>query len=142
MNPGMRPFDKVEVRRAVAAAIDREHYRLLKPAYVTVLTQLLPPAVPGYDPEVEGQHHDYAAALEHMRRAGYPYDPATGRGGWPEPIVYPLYDQGLLVSTAQLLQQDLAKIGLVLELKLVSWPAFLALQQRPRGASMSQANWE
>ena len=31
MNTRMAPFDNVEVRRAVAAAIDREHYRLLKP---------------------------------------------------------------------------------------------------------------
>ena len=142
MNTRMPPFDNVEIRRAVAAAIDREHYRLLKPAYVTPLTQLVPPDVPGYDPDVRGQRHDYAAALEHMRKAGYPFDPATGKGGWPDPIVYPLYDQGLLVFTAQLLQQDLAKIGLRLDLRLVSWPAFLALQERPGGAAISQANWE
>jgi len=77
-----------------------------------------------------------------MRRAGYPYDPVTGIGGWPEAIVYPLYDQGLLLYTAQVLQQDLARIGLRLELKLMSWPAFLALQQRPGGAAMSQGNWD
>jgi len=142
MNTRMPPFDHIEIRRAVAAAIDREHYRLLKPAYLTVLTQLLPPDVPGYDPDVRGQGYDYPAALEHMRKAGYPYDPVTGKGGWPEPIVYPLYDQGLLVFTAQLLQQDLARIGLHLDLRLMSWPAFLALQERPGGAAISQANWE
>lgn len=142
MNTRMAPFDNVEIRRAVAAAIDREHYKAIKPAYMTVLGQLIPPGIPGYDPTVVGQRHDYAAALEHMRKAGYPYDPATGAGGWTKPIVYPLYDKGLLVHTAQLLQQDLAKIGLRIELKLVSWPAFLALQQRPGGAAMSQANWE
>ncbi len=142
MNTRMAPFDNIEVRRAVASAIDREHYKALKPGSVTVLTQLLPPGVPGYDPHVDGQHFDYPAALDHMRKAGYPYDPATGRGGWPKPVIYPLYDQGLVVYTAQLLQQDLAKIGLHIELKLVSWPAFLAMQQRPGGAAMSQANWE
>jgi len=142
MNTSMPPFDNVEIRRAVAAAIDRDHYKAIKPGYMTVLTQLLPPGVPGYDPDVQGQRYDYAAALDHMRRAGYPYDPATGKGGWPRPVVYPLYDQGLLVYTAQLLQQDLAKIGLRIELELLSWPAFLAVQQRPGGAAMSQANWE
>jgi ABC-type transport system substrate-binding protein len=142
MNTRIAPFDNVEIRRAVSAAIDREHYKALKPAYMTVLTQLLPPGVPGYDPAVQGQRYDYPAALDHMRKAGYAYDPVTGVGGWPRPIVYPLYDQGLLVFTAQLLQQDLAKIGLRIELKLVSWPAFLAMQQRMGAVAMSQANWE
>ena len=141
MNTRVAPFDNVEVRRAVAAAIDREHYRLLKPGYMTILTQPIPPDVPGFDSDAPCQRYDYAAALDHMRKAGLPYDPATGRGGWPEPIVYPLYDQGFLVYSAQILQQELARIGLRIELRLVSWPAFLALQQRPLGAAMSLGNW-
>jgi ABC-type transport system substrate-binding protein len=118
---------------------------MIRPSNMTVLTQLVPPGLPGFEgfeAQVGGQRHDLDAALEHMRRAGYPFDPATGKGGWPSPIVYPLYDQGLLAYTAQLLQQDLARIGLRLELELVTYPTFLALQQRPDGAAMSQANWE
>jgi peptide/nickel transport system substrate-binding protein len=109
---------------------------------MTVLTQLMPPGAPGYDPEATGQRYDYAAALEHMRLAGYPYDPVTGKGGWPDPIVYPLYEGGTNVYTAQLLQQDLARIGLRIVLKLMSWPAFLAAHQRPDGAAISQMAWE
>jgi ABC-type transport system substrate-binding protein len=142
MNTRMPPFDNVEVRRAVAAAIDWEHVRLLNPAYLTLSNQPIPPGVPGHDPAVSGQHYDYAAALEHMRRAGHPYDPLTGKGGWPDPIVYPIYDRGLLVYSAQVVQQELAKIGLRIELRLVSWQAFLALQNRPGGAALSQGNWE
>ena len=145
MNTTMPPFDNVEVRRAVAAAIDREHYRLLKPAYVTPLDQPIPPGIPGYASDDvrcrRGQRYDYAAALEHMRKAGFPYDPATGRGGWPYPIDYVVYDQGLLIYTAQLLQQELAKIGLRIELRLVSWQTFLTLQHRRGGAAMSPGNW-
>lgn len=142
MNTRVAPFDNVEVRRAVAAAIDREHYRLLEPESITVLTQPIPRGVAGYDRGIEGQRFDYTAALEHMRKAGYPYDPATGRGGWPRPIVYPLYDRALLAFTAQLLEQDLARIGLRLELRLMSWQAFLAMQERPGAAAMSQGAWE
>src|SRR5260370_19520559 len=77
-----------------------------------------------------------------MRKGGYPYDPETGKGGWTQSIDYPLYDGGLLVFPAQLLQQDLARIGLRIELKLMSWQAFLALQERPLATALSQANWQ
>jgi ABC-type transport system substrate-binding protein len=140
MNTRMAPFDNVEIRRAVAAAIDREHQVLMQPSRMSVLTQALPLMLQD-DPSFAGQRYDYAAALEHMRKAGYPYDPATRTGGWPHPIEYLLYDQGLNVYTEQLVQQDLAKIGLRLSFKMVSWTAFLALQEREGASQMSQGNW-
>jgi len=141
MNTRLPPFDNVEIRRAVAAAIDRDHYRMIKPANMTPLSQVIPPAVPGYDPTFEGQRYDYAAALEHMRAAGYPFDPATGRGGWPHPVEYLLYDQGVVLYTAQVLQQELAKIGIHIALKVVSWPAFLAMRTDASRAGMSLGSW-
>jgi ABC-type transport system substrate-binding protein len=137
MNTRMPPFDNVEVRRAVAAAIDRSQYTAIRPANMSVLTELLPRNVPGFDPSFEGQRCDYGAALEHMRRAGYPYDPVTGAGGWPEPIVYVVTDYSVSFYTAQILQQQLARIGLRIELRLVSWPAYLAIVQRPGASAMS-----
>jgi ABC-type transport system substrate-binding protein len=142
MNTRMPPFDNVEIRRAVAAAIDREHYRLLQPTRTTPLYQALPGSVADDDPAFPAQRYDYRAALEHMRKAGYPYDPATGMGGWPDPIEYLLYDQGAPALTAQVLVQELAKIGLRLKLRVVSWPAFLALQERQGASPMSQGNWQ
>jgi ABC-type transport system substrate-binding protein len=136
MNTRVPPFDNVEIRRAVAAAIDREHYRMTGPARMRVLTQALPSSV-AVDPTFVGQRYDYAAALEHMRKAGYPYDPTTGRGGWPEPIEYLLYDQGAVTLTSALLQQDLARIGLRIRLKIVSWPTFLTLQAREGAVAIS-----
>jgi ABC-type transport system substrate-binding protein len=141
MNTRMPPFDNVEIRRAVAAAIDRSQYMSLRPAYMSPLTQLLPRNVPGFDPSFEGQRYDYDAALEHMRRAGYPYDPATGRGGWPEPVVYVVTDYSTSFYTSQILQQQLAKIGLRIVLRLVSWTAYLAITQRPGASAMSAQGW-
>jgi ABC-type transport system substrate-binding protein len=141
MNTRMPPFDNVEIRRAVAAAIDRDHYRMILPTRMTPMGQVIPKDVPGFDPSFEGQRHDYAAALDHMRKAGYPFDPSTGRGGWPHPVEYLLYESAI-TPVAQLLQQDLSKIGLRVELKMVSWSAFLALQERPDGAAMSMGSWE
>jgi ABC-type transport system substrate-binding protein len=140
MNTQMAPFDNLEIRRAVASAIDREHLRLVQPSRMSVLTQALPKTL-WDDPSFVGQRYDYPAALEHMKKAGYPFDPATGIGGWAAPIEYLLFDQGLDVYTAQLVQQDLAKIGLRLRLRLVSYSAFLTLQQRAGASAMSQGNW-
>jgi ABC-type transport system substrate-binding protein len=142
MNTRMAPFDNVEIRRAVAAAIDRDHYVMIQPSRMNALYQALPGAIAETDLSFPRQRYDYPAALEHMKKAGHPYDPATDTGGWPQPIEYVMYDVGIPTLSSQLLQQDLAKIGLRIRLKMVSWPAFLALQGRPDGAQMSQGNWE
>jgi ABC-type transport system substrate-binding protein len=141
LNTRMPPFDNVEIRRAVAAAIDWTHVRLLEPTSITLSPQPIPPGIPGHDASVPGQQHDLAAALEHMKRAGHPFDPQTGRGGWPASIVVPVYDQGLDGSVAQLVEQDLKKIGLRLDLRLVSWQTLLAIRDRPDGAAMAAASW-
>lgn len=141
MNTRLAPFDDVEVRRAVAAAIDRDQLAMLNRVNVSPMTQLLPRGVPGYDPTFVGQRHDEAAALEHMRRAGYAYDPATGKGGWPHPIVYTVTAPTFPSYWAQVLQQQLARIGLRLELRLVTQSAYLAITQRAGASQMSPQGW-
>jgi ABC-type transport system substrate-binding protein len=141
MNTRMAPFDNIEVRRAVAAAIDRTQLTAVRPVGMSVLTQLLPRNVPGFDPAFEGQRYDYAEALEHMRRAGYAYDPVKDTGGWPQPIVYVVTDYSMSLFTAQIVQQQLARIGLRIDLRLVSWPAYLAIAQRPGASAMTAWGW-
>ena len=119
LNTSVPPFDNVEMRRAVASAVDRERLRQIKPANITPATQLVPPATAGYEPSVRGQHTDLAEALEHMKRAGYPYDPKTGTGGYPRTLLYTAY-AGFTEYSSQLLAQQLAQIGIRLEIRVVS----------------------
>jgi ABC-type transport system substrate-binding protein len=126
MNTELPPFDNVEVRRAVAAALDRTHYEKVKPTTLRAATQPIPPGTPGFDASVKGQTYDLGAALEHMKRAGYPYDPATKTGGYPHVIPYYTYRQGVSEYTAQIFAQEVAKIGLRIELRLVNYPTYLA----------------
>lgn len=141
MNTRMAPFDNVEVRRAVASAIDRDALRLLKATHLTVADRPVPPGARSGALAVRGQRFDLAEALEHMRRAGFPFDPATRRGGYPHPIPYVVYRRGLNELSAQVLAQQLARIGLRLELRLVSYPAYLALSRREGAVAMAPTGW-
>jgi len=141
MNTEVAPFDNVEVRRAVAAAIDRRHYEAVKPSLLRAANQPIPPGTPGYDAAQRGQQHDLTKALEHMRRAGYPYDPATKTGGYPHVIPYYTYRQGASEYTAQVFQQEVAKIGLRIELRLVNYPTYLAQVARRRQVAIGPWGW-
>ncbi|MBX3227047.1 MAG: ABC transporter substrate-binding protein [Labilithrix sp.] len=141
MNVEMKPFDNVEIRRAVSAAIDRAAIQRVRATNLRATNQLIPPGVPGYEPDIEGQKTDLSAALEHMRRAGYPYDPVTKKGGYPEVVPYLVYKQGLQEYTGQLLMQMLERIGIRLELRVVNYPTFLALRGRRHGSAIGPGFW-
>jgi ABC-type transport system substrate-binding protein len=141
MNVELPPFDNVEIRRAVAAAIDREKFPLVKPGTIRAAYQVLPPTLTGDRTDLPRQKYDLEAALEHMRRAGYPYDPKTGQGGWPAPIPYYIYKQGMVEYTGQILQQELAKIGLRIELRMTNYPTLLDLAHRRRRVAFTETGW-
>ena len=141
MNTQMPPFDNVELRRAVAAAIDWDEIAKLREGQLVRATQMVPPAVPGHDPTFEGQRFDPEKALQHMKNAGYPFDPKTGKGGLPEVVRYVGNADGFDTQAAQVIQQRLAKIGIRMTIKIVSWPTFLAITSRRGGAQMGYAGW-
>ncbi|MBX3261054.1 MAG: ABC transporter substrate-binding protein [Labilithrix sp.] len=141
MNVETPPFDNVEIRRAVAAAIDRDALRRVRASNLSVTNQLVPPGVFGHDADLPGQRFDLEAALEHMRRAGYPYDPATKTGGWPHVIPYLVYKQGLQEFMGQVLAQQLEKIGLRVEIRIVNYPTFLALRGRRKTSPFGPGFW-
>ena len=141
MNTEMPPFDNVEIRRAISFALDREQLSLIRsgnmrPAYLPV-----PPAVEGYDATLKGQRYDYAEALEHMKRAGYPYDPVTRTGGWPHVIPYLTYAQGLDEYMAQVEMQMLARIGIRVEIRIVNYATLIALRGRRHEAALGPGFW-
>jgi ABC-type transport system substrate-binding protein len=142
MNVERAPFDNIEVRKAVAAVIDRRKYRMLKAGLIHEATQVIPRDVPLYDPHFQGQEHSYEAALAHMAKAGFAFDPKTKKGGYPETIPYYTYPQSYPEYSGQMLAQELATIGLRIELRLVNYPAYLALTRRRGRVALSPQGWQ
>lgn len=134
LNCELPPFDNVHVRRAVAFALDRSKLERLSPGEVIAATQVLPPMLAPHDPDLpERQVFDLERAKEEMRLAGYPE-------GLREPVTVWVRGEGE-VRVAQLFQQDLKKIGIDIELKLVTFATYLRETGRPRVAQAAFTGW-
>jgi peptide/nickel transport system substrate-binding protein/oligopeptide transport system substrate-binding protein len=67
------PFDRVEIRRAVNQAINRKRINEQIYGGLGVIAQsLLPPGLPGFDPDLRGPQHDVEAARALMVKGGFP----------------------------------------------------------------------
>lgn len=81
---------------------------------------VLPPGIPGYNPELKGYDYDPSRARELLAEAGYP-----GGEGLPE-IVLQLNSGGTEnEDIAEVVQQQLADIGVRVSLRLIAWPQHL-----------------
>ena len=134
LNCELAPFDNVHVRRAVAFALDRSKMEKLNPGEVIAATQVLPPMLAPYDPDLPTrQTFDLERAKEEMRLAGFP-------NGIKEPVTVWVRGEGD-VRLAQLFQQELKAIGIEIELKQVTFATYLRETGKPRVAQAAFTGW-
>lgn len=133
MNCQMKPFDDVQVRRAI-------NYAIRKPKLIAILNGrgvsangILPPGLPGYDPAVMGYSYDPAKARELLEAAG------VGRNF--APILWMRADQ-IETIQGESIQQDLAEIGVHVRLKPVAWPPLLEAVRQPNTVELMNLGWE
>lgn len=122
------PFDDVDVRRAIAAGLDRRalRRRLGGPLVGEVATHFIPPAIPGFEPAGgrRGPGHDFLArpagdlalAARYLRQAGFP----TGRYGGPKPFTMVAEDTGPARAVAPLVRAQLQRLGFRIVLRYVA----------------------
>lgn len=135
MNAELPPFDNVHVRRAVSFALDRERWARARNGLIRPTGQLLPPKIAGYDSVLpHRQRFDLAKAREEMKLAGF-------ANGLPNPVSMWINDNSSARSYFELAQADLAKIGVQLEAKAVSFPVYLEETGKPRTAQMAAVGW-
>ena len=129
INTTIKPFDNLDVRKAVLAVFDRNAVRLARGGEVTgpLATHLLPPGIPGYD-EAGGAHGpgydfldadkpngDPALAAKYMKKAGYPSGKYTG----DERFLAVAGNTSGEKAVAEVVQAQLAKLGFRLRLRIV-----------------------
>jgi peptide/nickel transport system substrate-binding protein len=128
LNTRQKPFDNVNVRRAIVAAFDRDALRKAfgGPLVGDLPTHYIPPGQPGYDqaggakgPGLDFMSHptgDMALAAEYMKKGGFPSGKYTG--GETFTAVSDNATQQLNVT--EVAAQQFAKLGFKVKIKGVT----------------------
>lgn len=128
MNCEMAPFTDVHVRRAVAFAVDRDRWHRAHPEHI-LNGQPLPPGMPGFDPDRPDLHHtDLDRAREEMALAGHPVRREGERWvaeGIEAPVQMWVGEGDVGRNYGELTQQDLAQIGIEVEIRQVAFNIYL-----------------
>ncbi len=127
MNVRMKPFDNLDVRKAVNMAVNKERICQIINNRAEPANQPLPPGMPGYDKNYKG----------------YPFDPEKARGllaraGYPDGFTTELYANNTDPNPriAQSIQQDLAAVGIKAEIKTLAQSTVIAAGGEPDQAPM------
>jgi peptide/nickel transport system substrate-binding protein len=113
INVTAKPFDDVRVRQAVNHAIDKDRIIQLLNGRGTVANQVLPPLMPGYDPDYQGYAYDPEKAKALLAEAGYP-------DGFETSIECISVDPQ--PKLCESFQQDLANVGIKLTINALAAP--------------------
>ena len=111
-NDRVAPFDNVQVRKALARAVDKA--KLLNSIwgdYGTLIGSFVPPTDPWYTDLTGVDAYDVEGAKALLAEAGYP-------DGFTFTLDTPDYDPHPLV--AQFLQSELAKIGVTVDINIIT----------------------
>ena len=120
-NHAKYPFkDNLHLRKAINYAIDREKICLaVKEGMASPLPGVLPPGIPGFNPDLEGYPYRPDLARKHLEKAGFP-----GGKGLPEITLWHNRDaRHRLIG--ECIQHYLKQIGIHVKLKNVEWGAYL-----------------
>lgn len=122
LNVKKKPLDNADVRRAINLAIDKK--ALVQAVYQgagEVARNPIPPAMWSYHAAIVDYPHDPAQARALLQKAGVA--PGTELALWALPVQRPYNPNGQ--QAAELIQADLAKIGLKTRIVKYEWAEYL-----------------
>jgi ABC-type transport system substrate-binding protein len=132
LNCGMPPLDDRRVRQALNYAVNKRDVIALLNGRGIPARGIVPPNMPGY----------------HVALEGYPFAPEKARAllaeaGLAAGFATEFWTQGTDtdMKIAQKLQQDLAKVGVRLDIKNVAWSSFLDAIRQPKTVPVFDLGW-
>jgi dipeptide transport system substrate-binding protein len=120
-NTSKKPFDDLRVRRALNMAIDTR--KILRQVYKhTALpaTNPIPPIQWGYNRDIQDDPYAPNRARLLLLEAGYPNGISVDL--WAMDVQRPYMPNG--VSVAKLIQEDLAEVGVKVNVKAIDWSEY------------------
>ncbi|MBI4169241.1 MAG: ABC transporter substrate-binding protein [Acidobacteria bacterium] len=138
-NHMLPPFKgNTALRKAFNYAVDKEYIWKALGGYPPA-NGIIPPGIPGHDPDLPGYPYDPAKARRLLAEAGYP----DGKG--LPPIAFWFNTSEGIRRLAQKIQADLKAIGADVTLREVDWAAYLAAvegtPEQPGQAQMFRFGW-
>ena len=132
MNCQMWLFTDVRVRQAINYGINRDKLVALLHGRGVAATGVLPPNLPGFDPGLRGYSYDPKRARELLEEAHL----AAG-------FTFELWMRAdpTISMLGQSIQQDLALVGLHVEIKPVAWGPFLEAIRDPHTVQAFLSGW-
>jgi len=117
-NTQKKPFDDVRVRKAVNMAINKK--AIIDAVYLSTgvaAKNPIPPSMWSYNDSIKDDPYDPAAAKKLLAQAGFPDGFSTDL--WAMPVQRPYNPNARRI--AELMQADLAKVGIKAEIKSFEW---------------------
>jgi peptide/nickel transport system substrate-binding protein len=131
MNTTVKPFDDLDVRKAVVAGFDRNAMRLTRGGELVgdMPTHLLNPGIPGFDEAggMKGPGYDFLAnpagdmsmAADYFKKAGY----SSGKYDGTQELLMVGTSEGVAQKAAEVAKENFEKLGFKVRLRLVTQDA-------------------
>jgi dipeptide transport system substrate-binding protein len=136
-NTTKKPFTDVKVRKAVNMAINKK--AIIDAVYLSTgvaATNPIPPTMWSYNKSIKDDPYDPEAAKKLLAEAGYPNGFETDL--WAMPVQRPYNPNAKRI--AELMQADLAKVGIKAEIKSFEWGEYRKRAQNGEH-QMAQLGW-
>lgn len=140
LNTGRPPFQDARVRRGLSAALEREHIAAAMGSLVRPSGNPLPESSPWHDPGIRQPDADPARAAAALDSAGWtrPSGEGVRRNGERE-LRFTLVAPAPLEDPLTVVQSQLGRVGIAVELRFMDWPSFVRTIQDPDGRPEAMA---